>query len=163
MDQLKFDFFGSVKEFNTLAGVTTDHFNPKQVGFYTGMQCEELAEKLVAVFGWNDKGCPAGRFIEQIILDLETLGQRLKENKYETECASADRQDLLDADIDLQVVSEGSILSQGADGAGARREVCRANMDKVVDGKLRRHPDTGKILKPEGWRAPDLTPFLFKG
>ncbi|MNK75238.1 hypothetical protein D3C87_947750 [compost metagenome] len=160
MNQLQFDFFGSVKEFNTLAGVTTDHFNPKQVGFYTGMQCEELAEKLQAVFS-GQAHIPESMW--HLIDAISHLGDRFKNNEFEAECAAADKEDLLDADIDLQVVSEGSILSQGADGAGARREVCRANMDKVVDGKLRRHPDTGKILKPEGWRAPDLTPFLFKG
>lgn len=148
-----FDFYGSVKAFNEAAGVTTDHYNARQVGFYTGMQCEELAEKLRALF-------PLGGAADDLIFDMEQLGQRLKENKFEAECANANRHDLLDADVDLLVVSIGSMLSQGADGRGAIEEVCGANMAKVVDGKLVRHPETGKVLKPEGWTPPDLHKYL---
>lgn len=39
-------------------------------------------------------------------------------------------------------------------------EVQRSNMAKVVDGKVVRDPDTGKILKPEGWTPPDIAGVL---
>jgi predicted HAD superfamily Cof-like phosphohydrolase len=38
-------------------------------------------------------------------------------------------------------------------------EVHRSNMDKLVDGKPVRRED-GKILKPEGWTAPDIKSIL---
>lgn len=163
MEQSKFEFFGSIATFNHLAGAINGSFDAKMIGFYTGMQCEELAEKLRAIFYHNGQPAfdfPGQQFVEQLIGDLDTLGERLKHNEFEHCCASADPVELLDADVDIQVVSEGSILAQGADGDGARAEVCRSNMDKVVDGKLQRHPDTGKIMKPEGWRAPELAPFI---
>lgn len=157
-DTTEFDFYGSVKAFNEAAGVTTDHYNARQVGFYTGMQCEELAEKLEAIFG-NDRGVRPPS-INMLVESLERIGDRLKNNIYPDMCANANRHDLLDADVDLLVVSIGSMLSQGANGRGAIEEVCGANMAKVVDGKLARHPETGKILKPEGWTPPDLHKYL---
>lgn len=38
-------------------------------------------------------------------------------------------------------------------------EVHRSNMEKLVDGKPIRRED-GKILKPEGWMAPDIKAVL---
>jgi predicted HAD superfamily Cof-like phosphohydrolase len=45
--------------------------------------------------------------------------------------------------------------------AGAWDEVLRSNMAKVdpLSGKVRRRED-GKILKPEGWKPPNLTKFV---
>lgn len=39
-------------------------------------------------------------------------------------------------------------------------EVHRSNMEKLVDGKPVRRED-GKILKPEGWTAPDIKKILY--
>ncbi|MCW2092456.1 UNVERIFIED_ORG: putative HAD superfamily Cof-like phosphohydrolase [Rhodococcus erythropolis] len=39
-------------------------------------------------------------------------------------------------------------------------EVQRSNMAKVVDGVVVRDPVTNKILKPDGWTAPDITGVL---
>lgn len=39
-------------------------------------------------------------------------------------------------------------------------EVTRSNLDKIVDGKVIKNPETGKILKPEGWVGPDIEGVL---
>lgn len=39
-------------------------------------------------------------------------------------------------------------------------EVHGSNMRKLVDGKIVRHPETGKVLKPEGWQPPNLKQIL---
>lgn len=39
-------------------------------------------------------------------------------------------------------------------------EVTRSNLDKIVDGKVIKDPETNKILKPEGWRGPDVIGIL---
>jgi len=39
-------------------------------------------------------------------------------------------------------------------------EVHRSNMAKVVDGVVVRDPVTNKILKPDGWTAPDIAGVL---
>jgi len=67
----------------------------------------------------------------------------------------------LDALVDILVVTIGAIHSMGADGEGAWNEVMRTNFAKIdpETGKVRKRED-GKVLKPEGWKPPDLKPFL---
>ena len=69
----------------------------------------------------------------------------------------------LDALIDILVVTIGAIHSAGFDGEGAWKEVMRTNFAKIdpTTGKVRKRED-GKVLKPEGWTAPELAPFLKK-
>jgi len=67
----------------------------------------------------------------------------------------------LDALIDILVVTIGAIHSAGFDGEGAWKEVMRTNFAKIdhETGKVRKRED-GKVLKPLGWTAPDLKPFI---
>ena len=75
-----------------------------------------------------------------------------------------DKIEQLDALIDILVVTVGAIHSLGADGEGAWNEVMATNFAKIdaETGKVRKRGD-GKILKPEGWKAPELETFLTKG
>jgi predicted HAD superfamily Cof-like phosphohydrolase len=67
----------------------------------------------------------------------------------------------LDALIDILVVTVGAIHSMGADAEGAWNEVMRSNFDKIdPDTGLVTKRDDGKVLKPEGWTAPWLDPYL---
>ena len=74
-----------------------------------------------------------------------------------------DRVEQLDALIDILVVTIGAIHSMGADAEGAWKEVMKTNFAKIDNetGKVRKRED-GKVLKPLGWVAPNLTPFLNK-
>ena len=74
---------------------------------------------------------------------------------------SNDRVEQLDALIDIMVVTIGALHSLGVDAEGAWREVLRSNLDKIdkATGKVRKRED-GKVLKPEGWRAPELARFV---
>jgi len=76
---------------------------------------------------------------------------------------SDDREQQLDALIDILVVTIGAVHSGGYDGEGAWREVMSTNFAKIDrdTGKVRKRED-GKVLKPVGWQAPDLNPFLSK-
>lgn len=66
----------------------------------------------------------------------------------------------LDALIDILVVTIGAIHSGGFDAEGAWKEVMRSNFAKIGDdGKVRKRED-GKVLKPTGWTAPELAPFV---
>ena len=75
--------------------------------------------------------------------------------------AAADRTECLDALIDILVVTIGAIHSMGADGEGAWKEVMKTNFAKIDQdtGKVRKRED-GKVLKPVGWTAPNLKPFV---
>jgi predicted HAD superfamily Cof-like phosphohydrolase len=67
----------------------------------------------------------------------------------------------LDALIDILVVTIGAIHSAGFDGEGAWKEVMSTNFAKIdrETGKVRKRED-GKVLKPVGWVAPNMVPFL---
>lgn len=73
----------------------------------------------------------------------------------------ADPVETLDALVDILVVTIGAIHSMGANGEGAWNEVMRTNFAKIdpTTGKVRKRED-GKVLKPEGWKPPDLKPYL---
>lgn len=72
-----------------------------------------------------------------------------------------DHVEALDALIDIIVVTVGAIHSLGANGEGAWNEVMSTNFAKIdkATNKVIKRAD-GKVLKPEGWRPPDLGKFL---
>jgi predicted HAD superfamily Cof-like phosphohydrolase len=69
--------------------------------------------------------------------------------------------EMLDALIDMLVVTIGAIHSAGFDAEGAWKEVMRTNFAKIDKdtGKVVKRAD-GKVLKPDGWTPPDLGQFL---
>ena len=68
-----------------------------------------------------------------------------------------DLTETIDGLLDIIVIAWGTIVTYiGEDRAkAAAAEVVRSNLDKIVDGQVVRRAD-GKILKPEGWQAPDI-------
>ena len=67
----------------------------------------------------------------------------------------------LDALVDILVVTMGAIRAAGWDSEAAWNEVMRTNFAKVdpTTGKVIKRAD-GKVLKPEGWTAPQLAQFV---
>jgi predicted HAD superfamily Cof-like phosphohydrolase len=74
-----------------------------------------------------------------------------------------DRVEQLDALIDILVVTLGAIRAGSFEGEGAWKEVMATNFAKIdpTTGKVRKRED-GKVLKPEGWKAPQLEQFVGK-
>ena len=72
-----------------------------------------------------------------------------------------DKVEQLDALVDILVVTMGAIRAAGWDGEGAWKEVMDTNFAKIDPdtGKVRKRED-GKVLKPEGWKAPELEKFV---
>lgn len=72
-----------------------------------------------------------------------------------------DEAEQLDACMDMIWVILGFCHMKGYNIRGAWDEVVKTNMAKVdpVTGKVRRRED-GKILKPEGWKPPDMSKFV---
>ena len=72
-----------------------------------------------------------------------------------------DEVEQLDALIDILVVTIGAIRSAGFDAEGAWKEVMATNFNKIdkQSGRVRKRED-GKVLKPQGWVAPNLEPFV---
>lgn len=76
---------------------------------------------------------------------------------------ATDSVETVDALIDILVVTIGALHSMGADAEGAWNEVMRTNFAKIdpTTGKVRKRED-GKVLKPEGWKPPELSQFILK-
>ena len=74
---------------------------------------------------------------------------------------AGDRVEQLDALVDILVVTIGAIRAGGFDGEGAWKEVMDTNFAKIdsTTGKVTKRED-GKVLKPEGWKAPELAQFV---
>ena len=96
---------------------------------------------------------------DQFNLYLKLIKEEVSE--LQTAVDADDKLEQLDALIDILVVTIGAVHSMGADGEGAWKEVMRTNFAKIDKdtGKVRKRED-GKVLKPVGWTAPDLRPYL---
>lgn len=70
-----------------------------------------------------------------------------------------DKVEVLDALGDIVYLAYGAALECGYDLDEALARIHAANMAKLVDGVVHRRPD-GKVLKPEGWKAPDLNDLV---
>jgi predicted HAD superfamily Cof-like phosphohydrolase len=72
-----------------------------------------------------------------------------------------DEIETLDACMDMIWVILGFCVMRGYDVNGAWNEVARSNLAKInpETGKVIKRED-GKVLKPEGWTAPDLKQFV---
>ena len=75
--------------------------------------------------------------------------------------AADDKVEQLDALVDILVVTMGAIRAAGWDSEAAWKEVMDTNFAKIDPdtGKVRKRED-GKVLKPEGWKAPELAQFV---
>ena len=154
----------NVTVFQEACDDTVAIYNPRQLARYTGMQMEELCEKLTAVAGGGEEGVPVPPELLDLIVELELQGRRFKAGDFDklfVPVSDLQRKEMLDADIDLAWVSFGSANSIGADVDGAVGKVSQANLSKVgPDGKVLRDAN-GKIMKPLGFTSPDLGSCLY--
>ena len=98
---------------------------------------------------------------EQYKLYINLIEEEFKELK--EAIAAGDMVEQLDALEDILVVTIGALHSAGMNGEGGWKEVMKTNFAKIdkETGKVRKRED-GKVLKPIGWKAPELAPFLKK-
>ena len=96
---------------------------------------------------------------DMIELRIKLLREELEE--YAEAARAGDMVEVLDALADIGSILAGTIINHGMQHIydDAFNEVHRSNMAKLVDGKVLRRED-GKVLKPEGWQAPQLAQFL---
>lgn len=93
---------------------------------------------------------------KQFDMYMDLIDEEYKELK-----DAPDDVEVLDALIDILVVTIGAIHSAGWDAEGAWKEVMQTNFAKIdkETGKVRKRED-GKILKPLNWQPPNLEPFV---
>jgi predicted HAD superfamily Cof-like phosphohydrolase len=103
--------------------------------------------------------CDQEPSVDNYVMYLDLITEEYTELREAIE--ANDRVEQLDALVDILVVTMGAIRAGGFDGEGAWKEVMDTNFAKIDPGtgKVRKRED-GKVLKPEGWTAPNLTKFI---
>jgi predicted HAD superfamily Cof-like phosphohydrolase len=99
---------------------------------------------------------------DQFDLYLKLIQEEVSE--LQTAVDQNDLVEQLDALIDIMVVTVGAVQSLGVDGEGAWKEVMSTNFAKIdsLTGRVRKRED-GKVLKPTGWRPPELSKYINQG
>lgn len=96
--------------------------------------------------------------LDQSCLYLNLIEEEVAELR--AAVAVRDEVETFDAILDIIVVCIGYGLSRGWPMVEGWQEVMRSNLAKIgQDGRVKRRED-GKIIKPEGWRAPDLAQVM---
>jgi len=147
------DFVEKVKLFNSIAG-TKEEFNSRKCALYTGLILEEVAELIHA---YNDPS------LNDLWSVLVQESNAFKDGTYDELTKNMDRQEALDAAVDIAVVAIGQGISVGSDISGACHEVADNNLSKyeMRDGEYIVIKDSaGKVRKPVGYKPPELAQFL---
>lgn len=129
---------------------------PENLSLQIGCHLEEFCEFLGALRS-DSEGY--GKLIERTKADLEWFAVKLKKREQFVYIPTHLRVDALDALCDTEVTGNGVAYMAGFGKPEADQAVLESNDAKLVDGK----PvilDGGKIGKPEGWKPPDLRPFV---
>lgn len=126
--------------------------NKRWLAFYAGMQLEELSEKFELI-----------QCLHFFSVHMKNLAKELRKGDYDDavwEAFLANPKAFLDSDGDLIWVTIGAATASGADLGNAYVSIDEANWDKEFPDGTFHLDETGKVLKPEGWQPPDLTPFI---
>lgn len=152
-------FVESVYEFNRIGSLPPPgDFNADRVGFYIGMQLEELAEVIKEV-ALGEVSPERREHMQMLANIMDNWGKEFKSHQHDGAVLRADREKLLDGAIDSAVVAIGCAMFQTPRFREAIGAVLAANMAKFPNGNVTRDPN-GKIMKPAGWVEADLTPFV---
>ena len=148
----------AVHGFMQLGGQTTGRMDAGQACLYTGLQLEELAEKIAAI----SKGCltrDAAAPLEALVMLLNLHSLNFKQGRHTGDILRATHVDLIDADFDLAWVSIAALISVSPEPERAIAHGTFTNLDKFRDGKCVKDAN-GKIQKPADWKRPDFTPYI---
>lgn len=115
--------------------------------------------EMMEAFGQTVRSKPTLPGDKERDLRIELLKEEF--NEYLEAEYNNDLVGIADALSDMSVIISGNAVSYGIDLDAVNDEVMRSNMAKIVNGKVIRRED-GKILKPEGWTAPNIAGVLSK-
>lgn len=148
----------AVHGFMQLGGQTTGKMNAEQACLYTGLQLEELAEKITVIaMGALTKTTRDSLF--NFAAHMVRMATEFQKGLHAGDILRANHAELIDADFDLAWVSIGALISVSPEPERAIAHGTFTNLDKFRDGKCVKDAN-GKIQKPADWRAPDFTPYI---
>lgn len=130
--------------------------SPENLNTQIGAHIEECMEFLRCLRSDSDG---YAKLIERTASDLDWFATKLKRGEQRVYIPTHLRVHALDALCDMEVTGNGVAYLAGFDKEAADKAVLDSNDAKLVDGKAILAPG-GKIMKPEGWTAPDLKNFV---
>lgn len=127
---------------------------PEALEFISSMILDEVLELLSTEYDASD----AKALLHSIIERAKNLDKLITSDPCEKIAAQGD------ALVDIEYYMHNHALKHGIDTDEIFSEVHQANMRKIDPGTGRviRDPRTGKVLKPPGWREPDITALIRK-
>lgn len=150
----------AVREFMRIGGQTIRGYNARQACLYTGLQFEELAEKVQVIAD----GCitPDSRdHMRELHAVLKQAANEFKAGLHQGDILRCTHKDLIDADFDIAWVSIGALFSESIHPESAIAHGTFTNHDKFRGGVAQRD-EQGKIQKPADWQRPDFEPYTDK-
>jgi hypothetical protein len=148
-------FVEKVVEFNAVAG-TGGEFDARKTALYIGLVLEELHEVITSI---EDQ---AGLGNLRVALDYHA--RLFKSGNYDENVKTINRVEALDGFVDVAVVAVGGGVALGADVVGACEEVADNNLSKFPVGasgeRYAMKDINGKVVKPAGYKPPNLERFL---
>lgn len=129
---------------------------PAALSVQIGCHIEEFLEFLLCV---DFDSADDAESLERSVADLLRVANGLKKGIVMASINPSDRIEALDALCDSEVTGNGVAYMAGFDKGAADMAVLASNDAKLVDGKPVILPG-GKIGKPDGWKAPDLSGFV---
>lgn len=129
---------------------------PAALSVQIGCHIEEFVEFLMCIDFDSAKDL---QNLESCVADMLHVAAGLKKGLVMASINPSDRIEALDALCDSEVTGNGVAYLAGFDKRGADQAVLASNDAKLVDGKPVILPG-GKIGKPDGWKAPDLSGFV---
>jgi predicted HAD superfamily Cof-like phosphohydrolase len=130
--------------------------SPENLSVQIGCHIEEMCEFLRTL---ECVDMLASKDLRNAIHDLEYIGSLAKSRTKMIVFKEGAREAALDALCDADVTGNGVAYLAGMNKALADLMVLKAHDEKLVDGKPVILPG-GKIGKPEGWKPPDLSPYV---
>ncbi len=150
----------AVHGFMQIGGQSTGKFNARQACLYTGLQLEEMAEKIDVIIGGTLTDQQRHGLYE-LSRTLKQFSAEFKQGLHEGDILRCDHAELIDADFDTAWVSIGSLISVSPNPEGAIQHGTFTNLAKFPGGVATRD-ENGKIKKPADWKAPDFEPYTDK-
>lgn len=157
--QTHFTLTEAVFRFMKEADQSVNRFNARQACLYTGLQLEELGEKIEAI----QEGCLTGeqRDSLQILINvLKNFAKDFRDGRHEGDMLRCNHAQLIDADFDTAWVSIGALMSSSTQPIAAIAHGSFTNLDKFRNGCIK--DANGKVQKPADWQPPDFEPFTDK-
>lgn len=121
-------------------------------------QYSYMVEEIVELFEATNMD-EASKFMSKLKEELLKVAQE-GEDSCQNMINGWDRQNTLDALVDINVTTTGVATYLGMDFEKASEEVCKSNWSKFDDNGKAIINDQGKILKGSNYFKPDLTSFV---